>query len=146
MEHGGPCLQSMLFIFCCMDLYYYYKQTKKTHITHILIFFNKEYSVFPNLQCASCWFPFIVLPLPCSYLPPQTTHPSPTSPTVAKIDDFHASSITEPEWVYLLSFMVIVFTETLENAVCYLKSRLEPLTLCIKVTSCLPGYTDDQSS
>lgn len=30
---------------------------------HILIFFNKEYSIFPNLQCASCWFPFIVSPL-----------------------------------------------------------------------------------
>lgn len=58
--------------FCCMDLYYYYKRTrKKTRIPHILIF-NKEYSVFPNLQCASCWFPFIVLLLlPCPYLPPS---------------------------------------------------------------------------
>lgn len=133
--------------FCCMDLYYYYKQTKKTQIPHILIFFNKEYSVFPNLQCASCWFPFIVLPLPCPYLPPLHPPSPPTSsPAVTKIDNFHASSITGPEWVYLLSFMVIVLTETLENAVCYSQSRLEPLTHGCKVISCPPGCADDLSS
>lgn len=133
--------------FCCMDLYYYYKQTKKTQIPHILIFFNKEYSVFPNLQCASCWFPFIVLPLPCPYLPSLHPPSPPTSsPAVTKIDNFHASSITGPEWVYLLSFMVIVLTETLENAVCYSQSRLEPLTHGCKVISCPPGCADDLSS
>ena len=72
---------------------------------------------------------------------PLSTPPPTSSPAVTKIDDFHASSITGPEWVYLLSFMVIVFTEMLENAVCYLKSRLEPLTHGSKVIRCLPGFT-----
>lgn len=100
--------------FCCMELYYYYKQTrKKTQIPQILIFFNKEYSVFPNLQCASCWFPFIVLPLPCPLsapppllplpLPPPLsppTHLPTSSPAVTKIDDFHAYFIAGP-WMSL---------------------------------------------
>lgn len=144
MEHGGPCLQSMLFIFVAWIYTIITKNTrKKTQIPHILIFFNKEYSVFPNLQCASCWFPFIVLPLPPLSLPapPPPTPPTSSSPTVTKIDDFHASSITGPEWVYLLSFMV-----TLENAVCCLQSRLEPLTHSSKVISCLPSYSDELSS
>lgn len=118
----------LAFSLCCLFLLHGFilllQTRKKTQIPHLLIFFNKEYSVFPNLQCASCWFPFIVLPLPCPYLPPPP-HPTPTSsPAVTKIDNFHASSITEPEWVYLLSFIVIVFTETLENAVCCLQSRV----------------------
>lgn len=104
----------LAFSLCCLFLLHGFillLQTKKkghTNSTYTNNFFNKESSVFPNLQCASCWFPFIVLPLPCPS-PHPPTHPPTSSPAMTKIDDFHASSIPGPEWVYLLSFTVIIF-------------------------------------
>lgn len=111
----------LAFSLCCLFLLHGFiiiLQTNKKENTNytLLIFFNKEYSVFPNLQCASCWFPFIVFPLPCPYLTPLPPPPTTTSsPAVTKIDDFHASSITGPEWFYLLSFMVIVSLRCLKT-------------------------------
>lgn len=128
--------------FCCMDLYYYYKQTRKKHKFHITNIFNKEYSVFPNLQCASCWFPFIVLPLPCPYLPPSTpTHLLSHCDKDRQFPRF----LHHRAW---MSLSAVIHGDRfslrhLKNAVCYLQCRLGPLTHGNKVISCLPGNTDD---
>lgn len=89
--------------FCCMDLYYFYQQTRKrTQIPQILIFFNKEYSVFLTFSVLLAGFHLLSSPLPRPYLPPLPSPPlhphTPTSsPAVTKIDNFHASSITGSE-------------------------------------------------
>lgn len=144
--------------FCCMELYYYYKQTrKKTQIPQILIFFNKEYSVFPNLQCASCWFPFIVLPLPCPLSAPPP--PSPPSTPVPTNPPTHLLSCCDKD----RRFPRLLHRRALNESICChswwsfslrrLKTQCatcsldsEPLTHGSKVISCLLGYADKLSS
>lgn len=145
----------LAFSLCCLFLLHGFilllQTTKKenTNSTYTNIFSIKNIVFFLTFSVLLADFHLLsslsLVPT-CPPSPPLHPHAPTSSPAVTKIDNFHASSITGPEWVYLLSFMVIVFTKTLENAVCYLQIRLEPLTHSSEVIYRLPSCTDDLSS
>lgn len=64
--------------FCCMDLYYFYQQTRKqTQIPQILIFFNKEYSVFLTFSVLLAGFHLLSSLSLDPTCPPSPALPSP---------------------------------------------------------------------
>lgn len=125
--------------FCCMDLYYlfiyFYKQPRKrTQIPQLLIFFNKEYSVFLTFSVLLAGFHllsslFLIPTFPPSLLPSLHPH-TPTSSsrcdketisTLPPSPGLNESICCRPWWSF--------FAETFgKSAVCRPCSRRRPLT------------------
>lgn len=101
MEHGGPCFFSLLFIFVAWIYTIFTNKQERTQIPQILIFFNKEYSVFLTFSVLLAGFHLLsslsLVPT-CPPRLPLHPHTPTSSPAVTKIGNFHTSSITGSEW------------------------------------------------
>lgn len=132
--------------FCCMDLYYYYKQRKKdTQIPHILIIFSIKNLVF-FLTFSVLLADFHLLSF-LSLVPPPT-HP-PTHLLSCYDKDRRFPCFLHPRAWMSLSAVIHgdhFSLSRLRTQCVTLESRRQPLTHSREFIFCLRGFSDELSS